>query len=70
MLGLSVATVWLDCLALGGSLSPERLGAFLGGEGELSDHDHDVVAHALNERFADLALNHPLAYAEDLRSPS
>jgi hypothetical protein len=30
-----------------------------------STHDHDVVAHALNERFSELGRNHPVPYAED-----
>ena len=35
----------------------------------LGDHDHDVLVQALNERFTDLAQNHPLAYADELAPP-
>ncbi len=28
------------------------------------DHDYDVVAHALNERFVELGGNHPVAYSD------
>jgi hypothetical protein len=28
-------------------------------------HDHDLIAHALNERFVELGGNHPVPYFED-----
>jgi len=28
-----------------------------------SAHDHDLIAHALNERFVELGGNHPVSYA-------
>jgi hypothetical protein len=31
-------------------------------------HDHDVVAHALNERFSELGRNHPVAYSTTART--
>jgi hypothetical protein len=31
-------------------------------------HDHDVIAHALNERFVEMGGNHPVPYLED-RTP-
>jgi hypothetical protein len=36
--------------------------AFLYGVLAPSDHDHDVIAQALNERFAELGGNHPVPY--------
>ncbi len=27
-----------------------------------TDHDHDLIAHALNERFVELGGNHPVPY--------
>lgn len=66
LLGLTLEELWLEYVTLGGSLPSSDIGAFLAGTGELSDHDHDMVVHALNERFVDQAMDHPLAYAEDL----
>ena len=65
-LGLPLAQLWLDYLALGGNLLPATVGAALSGGGGLGDHDHDVLVQALNERFVDRAQNHPLAYADEL----
>ena len=31
-----------------------------------STHDHDVIAHAINERFVELGGNHPVEYWKDL----
>jgi hypothetical protein len=31
-----------------------------------TDHDHDVIAHALNERFSELGGDHPVAYLGDV----
>jgi len=30
-----------------------------------SAHDHDLIAHALNERFTELGGDHPVPYVED-----
>ena len=65
MLGVSPRALWLDYLALGGNLNPDDIDAFLAGHQDLSDHEHDVLVHSLNERFADRGQNHPLAYAHD-----
>ncbi len=43
-----------------------QLEAFLYGALTPSPHDHDVLAHALNERFVELGGNHPVPYEEDL----
>lgn len=66
MLGLSISRLWLDYVRLGGSLPPPLLQAFLAGELDIGDHDHDMVVQALNERFIDQDHNHPLAYADEL----
>jgi hypothetical protein len=68
-LGLSVAQLWLDCLGLGGNLGPRALAGFLSGRAAVSDYEHDVVTQALNERFAERARDHPLAYADELTTP-
>ena len=66
MLGVSLDALWLDYFGLGGSLRRTQIGAFLAGEQSISDHDHDVLVQALNERFLDRGEDHPLDYADEL----
>jgi hypothetical protein len=63
--GLSHGELWLRYFALGGMSSALQLEAFLYGALRPSSHDHDVIAHALNERFAELGGNHPVPYADE-----
>ena len=63
--GLSHRELWLRYFELGGMSSALELEAFLFGALAPSVHDHDVIAHALNERFVELGGNHPVAYLED-----
>jgi len=51
--------------ALGGITGPLQLEAVLYGALVPDDHEHDQIAHALNERFTELGRNHPVPY----RSP-
>jgi hypothetical protein len=62
---LSHGELWLRYFELGGMSTALELEAFLYGALEPSPHDHDVIAHALNERFVELGGNHPVPYAED-----
>ncbi len=61
-LGLSQADLWFNYFELGGMSNGFDLEAFLYGVLAPSDHDHDVIAQALNERFAELGGNHPVPY--------
>lgn len=63
--GLSRGELWLRYFELGGMSTALELEAFLYGALVPTDHDHDVVAHALNERFVELGGNHPVPYAGD-----
>ena len=63
--GLSLGELWLRYFELGGMSTGLELEAFLFGALEPSPHDHDVIAHALNERFVELGGNHPVPYLED-----
>jgi len=63
--GLSHGELWLRYFELGGMSTALQLEAFLYGALQPSVHDHDVIAHALNERFVELGGNHPVAYLED-----
>ena len=60
--GLSQGELWLRYFELGGMSTVFELEAFLFGMILPSAHEHDVIAHALNERFAELGGDHPVAY--------
>lgn len=69
MLGLSLLDLWVDYVGIGGSLNEEGVNAALSGRSSLSVLDHDLLVHALNERFVDRDENHPLAYSDELPPP-
>jgi hypothetical protein len=62
---LSHGELWLRYFALGGMRSAFEVEAFVCGALSPSPHDHDLIAHALNERFVELGGNHPVPYADD-----
>lgn len=62
--GLSHGELWLRYFELGGMSTALEVEAFLYGALLPSDHDYDVVAHALNERFVELGGNHSVAYSD------
>jgi hypothetical protein len=66
--GLSHGELWLRYFDLGGMSTALQLEAFLYGALEPTVHDHDLIAHALNERFVEMGGNHPVPYLEDRRS--
>jgi hypothetical protein len=59
---LSQGELWLRYFELGGMSTGFELEAFVLGMLAPTPHDHDVIAHALNERFAELGGDHPVAY--------
>ena len=62
---LSHGELWLRYFELGGMSTGLQLEAFLYGALRPTRHDHDIIAHALNERFVELGGNHPVPYADD-----
>lgn len=64
--GLSHDDLWLRYFELGGMSSAFQLEACLHGALQLSPQEHDVIVHAINERFVELGGNHPIPYAHDL----
>lgn len=64
--GISVYRRWIDYFALGGSLPPTDVEVLLSGDLPVGDHDHDVLVHALNERFAARGEKRRLVYADEL----
>jgi hypothetical protein len=67
--GLSHGELWLRYFELGGMSTSLQVEAFLYGALEPSSRDHDMIAHALNERFVELGGNHPVPYADDAVDP-
>jgi hypothetical protein len=51
---LSLEQLWLAYFALGGSAGHYEVEAYLAGMMPLSAHEHNVLAHAVNERLAEL----------------
>jgi hypothetical protein len=64
---LTHGELWLRYFHLGGMCTGLEVEAFCYGALQPSAHDHDVVAHALNERFVELGGNHPVAYSDQER---
>ena len=64
-LGLSQSQLWLLYFALGGMSDEFEMEAFLVGALRPSPHDHDLIAHALNELFSEHGRNHPIPYLAD-----
>jgi hypothetical protein len=62
---LSHGELWLRYFALGGMSTGLQLEAYLYGALRPSRQDHDIIAHALNERFVEMGGNHPVPYADD-----
>ena len=60
---LSHAELWLRYFKLGGMSTGIEVEGILHGVLSPSDYDHDVIALALNERFAELGGDHPVPYA-------
>jgi hypothetical protein len=63
--GLSQEELWMRYFELGGMSTALEVDALLHWALLPTVHDHDLLAHALNERFVELGGNHPVAYLED-----
>lgn len=62
---LSREELWLRYFELGGMSTSLQLEAFLCGVLQPTAHEHNLIAHALNERFSELGGDYPVPYAED-----
>jgi hypothetical protein len=60
--GWSRRELWLACFALGAEASEVELDGFLRGVVVPSASEHNVIAHALNERLHDLGYDRPVRY--------
>ncbi|HEY1988260.1 MAG TPA: hypothetical protein VGG43_02240 [Acidimicrobiales bacterium] len=66
---LTHGELWLRYFELGGMSTHLELEAFLYGALRPTTHDHDVIVHALNERFSEMGGDHPVPYLEDEGMP-
>lgn len=64
--GLTHGELWLRYFELGGMSTGFEVEAILCGLATPGIRDHDVIAHALNERFSELGANHPVPYLADV----
>jgi hypothetical protein len=64
--GLSQGELWMRYFEMGGMSTAFELEAFLLGVLVPTPYDHDVIAHALNERFSEMGGDHPVAYLGDV----
>ena len=63
--GLSHSELWFRYFELGGMSSALEVEAYLYDALRPTDHDRDMVALALNERFQELGGDHPIPYSDD-----
>ena len=63
--GLTVSELWVRYFAVGGMSTALEVEAFLYGALVATTHDRDLLAVALNERFYELGLDHPIPYSTD-----
>ena len=66
---LSMSELWFRYFALGGMSTALEVDAYLHGALIASPHNRDLLAVALNERFAELGLDHPLPYSDHDQQP-
>lgn len=64
-LELSIDDLWTRYFALGGMSTLLEVEAVLFGALVGTGHDRELLAVALNERFAELGGDHPIPYADD-----
>jgi hypothetical protein len=60
---LSFDDLWIRYLGLGGEATHDEMRGYVEGTARPSSHEHDVLAHALNERFMDMDMDSPVPYS-------
>lgn len=63
--GMSYAELWLRQIGVGGTAEELEVEAYCLGLLTPDTLQHDVIAQALNEYFAEQGGDHPVAYADD-----
>lgn len=62
---LSIAELWFRYFTLGGMSTALEVEAILFGALVATVHDRDIIAVALNERYSEMGLDHPVPYTGD-----
>lgn len=62
--GLELNELWVACFALGGNVGRYEIEAYLAGLMPISAHEHNVVAHVVNERLVELESPRRAPYRE------
>jgi hypothetical protein len=68
--GLNYPELWARYLGLGGSGTEADLRRHVSAETCDDDHEHNLIAHAINEAFLDIGADHPVAYRHLYRPDS
>jgi hypothetical protein len=63
--GYSVIELWIAYFSIGGRASVADVQAVLAGRVQPDRREHDRLAQALNDRFTDMELDHPVPYFDD-----
>jgi hypothetical protein len=64
-LGISISDLWMHYFALGGMSTALELEAILYSALVAEPHDREILAVAINERFAEIGGDHPMPYSDD-----
>lgn len=62
-LHMSILAVWIGYFSVGGNGSLSDVDNWITGVNAPSLQDHDLLAQALNDRFTEAGLDHPVAYS-------
>ena len=63
-LDFTVMDLWVDYFALGGLADAPTLETYLRGDTTVTDVEHNLIAHALNEAFTARHQNSPVPYRD------
>lgn len=61
-LDVSMMELWVGYFALGGHLDASDLASYLRADRDVTNTEHNIVAHVLNEFYSDRGQNRPLTY--------
>jgi hypothetical protein len=67
--GLPIHAVWMRYFSFTGAAGEYELDAYLNGSMELSAHERDLVAHAVNELIKELPPRRMAPYSKDGNQP-
>ena len=62
--GLSVDQLWVRYFGNGGTATADEFAAFLADRRQPGALQYDIAVSALNDRFTEMALHHPVPYSD------